>query len=230
MLRLTVRGSDIRSDQTTPSETLTSSSSLLSLSLMPALDRIADSSQTAHQLRKVPNPEIPIGGCDLIDTLQFAKSLLLEVSIVRCLQMRLLFGANRTATASVCVWLRAMGSSQSQATDLEQLLNDGRVPALSFALIQAKLSRRKLSASATRRSVNIAVPALFAEVFAVASRFAHYLQGYEPRQILIPGVLELQIWRIQCEREGPIVSREALPPTSQAPAPRRNWRPPRRPC
>ena len=59
MLRLTVRGSDIRSDQTTLSETLTSFSSLLSLSLMPALDRIADSSQTAHQLRKVLNSEIP---------------------------------------------------------------------------------------------------------------------------------------------------------------------------
>jgi hypothetical protein len=59
MPRLTVRGSDIRSDQTTPGETLTSSCSLLSLSLMPALDRIADQSQAARQLRKVPNPEIP---------------------------------------------------------------------------------------------------------------------------------------------------------------------------
>jgi hypothetical protein len=79
MPRLTVRGSDIRSDQTTPGETLTSSSSLLSLSLMPALDRIADSSQAARQLPKSAKPgnSISIGGCDLIDILRFAKPLLL---------------------------------------------------------------------------------------------------------------------------------------------------------
>jgi CubicO group peptidase (beta-lactamase class C family) len=39
-------------------------------------------------------------------------------------------------TASVCVWLYAIGSSQSYAADLEQLLKDGRVPGLSFAIIR----------------------------------------------------------------------------------------------
>jgi CubicO group peptidase (beta-lactamase class C family) len=39
-------------------------------------------------------------------------------------------------TASVCVWLCAVGSSQSPAADLEQLLKDGRVPGLSFAIIR----------------------------------------------------------------------------------------------
>src|SRR5258706_7572216 len=58
MLRLTVRGSDNPSDQTALSETLTSSSSQLSLSPMSALDRIADSSQTARQVRKVPTTDI----------------------------------------------------------------------------------------------------------------------------------------------------------------------------
>jgi CubicO group peptidase (beta-lactamase class C family) len=40
------------------------------------------------------------------------------------------------ATASVCVWLSAIGSCQSHAADIEQLLKDGRVPGLSFAIIQ----------------------------------------------------------------------------------------------
>ena len=40
------------------------------------------------------------------------------------------------ATASVCVWLSAIGSCQSHAADIEQLLKDGRVPGLSFAIIR----------------------------------------------------------------------------------------------
>jgi len=38
------------------------------------------------------------------------------------------------AMASVCLWLLAIGSSQ--AADLEQLLKDGRVPGLAFAVIR----------------------------------------------------------------------------------------------
>jgi CubicO group peptidase (beta-lactamase class C family) len=40
------------------------------------------------------------------------------------------------ATASVCVWLCAIGARQSPAADLEQLLKDDRVPGLSFAIIR----------------------------------------------------------------------------------------------
>src|SRR3984893_4376108 len=40
------------------------------------------------------------------------------------------------ATASVCVWLSATSSCQSHAADIEQLLKDGRVPGLSFAIIR----------------------------------------------------------------------------------------------
>jgi hypothetical protein len=58
MLRLTFRWSDSRSDQTALSETLTSSNSLLSLSPMPALDRIADSSQTARRVRSANGRKI----------------------------------------------------------------------------------------------------------------------------------------------------------------------------
>ena len=47
-----------RADQMGLSETLTSSSSLLSLLPMSALDRIADSIQTARQVRKVPKAEM----------------------------------------------------------------------------------------------------------------------------------------------------------------------------
>ena len=50
--------------------------------------------------------------------------------------MRFLRGVNWAATASICVWLCAIGSSQGQAVDLEQLLKDGRVPGLSYALIR----------------------------------------------------------------------------------------------
>ena len=41
------------------------------------------------------------------------------------------------AIVSGCIWLGAIGSSQSPAADLEQLLKDGRVPGLSFAVIRA---------------------------------------------------------------------------------------------
>jgi CubicO group peptidase (beta-lactamase class C family) len=39
------------------------------------------------------------------------------------------------AIVSVCIWLSAIGSSQSRAADFEQLLKDRQVPGLSFAVI-----------------------------------------------------------------------------------------------
>jgi CubicO group peptidase (beta-lactamase class C family) len=50
--------------------------------------------------------------------------------------MRFLVGVNWVSMVSVCVWFSAIGYGQSQAADLEQLLKDGRVPALSFAVIR----------------------------------------------------------------------------------------------
>jgi CubicO group peptidase (beta-lactamase class C family) len=39
--------------------------------------------------------------------------------------------------ASVCIWLWAIGTNSSPAADLEQLLSNGRVPGLSYAMIRA---------------------------------------------------------------------------------------------
>ncbi len=59
-LQWAVRGSDIRADQTTLIETPTSSSPLLSLSPMPALCRISDSSQQRAKYEKCQIPEVAI--------------------------------------------------------------------------------------------------------------------------------------------------------------------------
>jgi CubicO group peptidase (beta-lactamase class C family) len=40
------------------------------------------------------------------------------------------------ATASVCIWLCAIGSNESSAVDLEQILKGSRVPGLSLAVIR----------------------------------------------------------------------------------------------
>ncbi|MBR0688426.1 beta-lactamase family protein [Bradyrhizobium manausense] len=42
-----------------------------------------------------------------------------------------------TSVATACLWLGTIWASQSSAADLEQLLRDGRVPGLSFAVIHA---------------------------------------------------------------------------------------------
>ena len=42
----------------------------------------------------------------------------------------------RIAAASVCVWLCAMAAGQGSTADLDQLLKDGRVPGLSFAVLR----------------------------------------------------------------------------------------------
>jgi hypothetical protein len=50
--------------------------------------------------------------------------------------MRFLLRVNLAAAVSVGFWLSAIESGSSQAAGLEQLLKDGRVPGLSFALIR----------------------------------------------------------------------------------------------
>jgi CubicO group peptidase (beta-lactamase class C family) len=50
--------------------------------------------------------------------------------------MRFLFAASWAATVSLSLWLGLIGSSQSPAADLRQLLKDGRVPGLSYAVIR----------------------------------------------------------------------------------------------
>jgi CubicO group peptidase (beta-lactamase class C family) len=50
--------------------------------------------------------------------------------------MRFLLAVNPAAMVSLCAWLCAIGSGPTQAADLEQLLRDGRVPGLSYALIR----------------------------------------------------------------------------------------------
>src|SRR5437763_16268422 len=50
--------------------------------------------------------------------------------------MRFPFDMSWIAVISVCALLCAAGSGQSRAADLEQLLRDGRVPGLSFALLR----------------------------------------------------------------------------------------------
>jgi CubicO group peptidase (beta-lactamase class C family) len=61
------------------------------------------------------------------DLLQLAKS-----PEARCIQMRFPW----IATASVCIWLCTIGSNESSAVDLEQLLKGGRVPGLSLAIMR----------------------------------------------------------------------------------------------
>src|SRR5450432_4145296 len=50
--------------------------------------------------------------------------------------MRLVSGANWAAIVPVCSWLCAIGPGPAQAADLGQLLRDGRVPGLAFAVIR----------------------------------------------------------------------------------------------
>ena len=50
--------------------------------------------------------------------------------------MRFVAGVSWATTISLCAWLCAIGTGSSQAADLEQLLKDGRVPGLAFAVIR----------------------------------------------------------------------------------------------
>jgi CubicO group peptidase (beta-lactamase class C family) len=50
--------------------------------------------------------------------------------------MRCVAGVSWATTISLCARLCAIGPGSSQAADLEQLLKDGRVPGLAFAVIR----------------------------------------------------------------------------------------------
>jgi CubicO group peptidase (beta-lactamase class C family) len=139
--------------------------------------------------------------------------------------MRLLFGANRTATASACVWLCAMGSSQSQATDLEQLLKDGRVPALSFALIRdGKIVETKALGV---RDTSTGIPVDANTIFEAAS-LSKPVFAYAVLQLVDAGVLSLDTplsmyvpnYVTDDPRAASITLRNVLSQTSGLP----NWR------
>jgi CubicO group peptidase (beta-lactamase class C family) len=54
----------------------------------------------------------------------------------RVSSMRSVSGASWITMISICAWLCAIGPGSVQAADLEQLLKDGRVPGLAYALIR----------------------------------------------------------------------------------------------
>jgi CubicO group peptidase (beta-lactamase class C family) len=51
-------------------------------------------------------------------------------------QMRFQFRLGRPAVVWICMWLSVFGSNYGQAADIRQILKDGRVPALSYAVIR----------------------------------------------------------------------------------------------
>jgi CubicO group peptidase (beta-lactamase class C family) len=92
------------------------------------------------------------------------------------------------ATASVCVWLCAIGSSQSYAADLEQLLKDGRVPGLSFAIIRdGKIVETKALGV---RDASTAIPVDDNTIFEAAS-LSKPVFAYAVLQLVDAGVLSL---------------------------------------
>jgi CubicO group peptidase (beta-lactamase class C family) len=92
------------------------------------------------------------------------------------------------ATASVCVWLYAIGSSQSYAADLEQLLKDGRVPGLSFAIIRdGKIVETKALGV---RDASTAIPVDDNTIFEAAS-LSKPVFAYAVLQLVDAGVLSL---------------------------------------
>jgi CubicO group peptidase (beta-lactamase class C family) len=92
--------------------------------MFSALPLRADLAQCSRHVSKVPKAEIHRHW-------RLRSATAGEVATGRFLQMRFLWAA----IVSVCLWLCAIGSSQSPATNLEQLLKDRRVPGLSFAVI-----------------------------------------------------------------------------------------------
>jgi CubicO group peptidase (beta-lactamase class C family) len=92
------------------------------------------------------------------------------------------------ATASVCVWLCAIGSSQSYAADLEQLLKDGRLPGLSFAIIRdGKIVETKALGV---RDASTAIPVDDNTIFEAAS-LSKPVFAYAVLQLVDAGVLSL---------------------------------------
>jgi CubicO group peptidase (beta-lactamase class C family) len=92
------------------------------------------------------------------------------------------------ATASVCVWLSAIGSYQSHAADIEQLLKDGRVPGLSFAIIRdGQIVETKALGV---RDASTAIPVDENTIFEAAS-LSKPVFAYAVLQLVDAGVLSL---------------------------------------
>src|SRR5580704_5331253 len=91
-------------------------------------------------------------------------------------------------TASVCVWLCAIGSSQSHAADLEQLLKDGRVPGLSFAIIRDGKTVETKALGV--RDASTAIPVDENTIFEAAS-LSKPIFAYAVLQLVDAGVLSL---------------------------------------
>jgi CubicO group peptidase (beta-lactamase class C family) len=92
------------------------------------------------------------------------------------------------ATASVCIWLSAIGSSQSHAADLEQLLKDGRVPGLSFAIIRDGKTVETKALGV--RDASTAIPVDENTIFEAAS-LSKPVFAYAVLQLVDAGVLSL---------------------------------------
>jgi CubicO group peptidase (beta-lactamase class C family) len=60
----------------------------------------------------------------------------LATNSMQAFLMRFLFGVKMAAAVSVGLWLSATESGPGQAADLEQILKNGHVPGLSFALVR----------------------------------------------------------------------------------------------
>jgi CubicO group peptidase (beta-lactamase class C family) len=102
--------------------------------------------------------------------------------------MQFPIGVNWASAVSVCAWLCAIGSSQSQAADLEQLLKDGRVPALSFALIRdGKIVETKALGV---RDMSTGIPVDGNTIFEAAS-LSKPVFAYAVLQLVDAGVLSL---------------------------------------
>jgi CubicO group peptidase (beta-lactamase class C family) len=92
------------------------------------------------------------------------------------------------AIASVCIWLSAVGSSQSHAADLEQLLKDGRVPGLSFAIIRDGKTVETKALGV--RDASTAIPVDENTIFEAAS-LSKPIFAYAVLQLVDAGVLSL---------------------------------------
>jgi CubicO group peptidase (beta-lactamase class C family) len=102
--------------------------------------------------------------------------------------MRFLYDVNWAATVLVCSWLCAIGAGPSQAADLEQILKDGRVPGLSFALIHdGKIVETK---AAGVRDTSTGTPIDSRTIFEAAS-LSKPVFAYAVLQLVDAGVLSL---------------------------------------
>jgi CubicO group peptidase (beta-lactamase class C family) len=102
--------------------------------------------------------------------------------------MRFPFDMNWTAVLSVCALLCTAGSDLSRAADLEQLLKDGRVPGLSFALLRdGKIVETK---GLGVRDVSTGVAVDGSTIFEAAS-LSKPVFAYAVLQLVDAGVLSL---------------------------------------